>query len=59
MDYWKAPVKYLLKTLAALAAYFLLAWALPNEECKVNGSIIIYPQSLLNHSPGSPSYSLC
>ena len=43
MNYWKAPVTYLLKTLAALAAYFLLAWALPYEKAKVNGHIILLP----------------
>ena len=43
MNYWKAPVTYLLKTLAALAAFFLLAWALPYEKAKVNGHIILLP----------------
>jgi hypothetical protein len=43
MNYWKAPVTYLLKTLAALAAYFLLAWSFPPQECKVNGRIIFLP----------------
>jgi hypothetical protein len=43
MDYWKNPVKYLLATLAAFTAYFLLAWALPNEERKVDGHIFHYP----------------
>ena len=43
MNYWKAPVTYLLKALAAFAAYFLLAWALPYEKAKVNGHIILLP----------------
>ncbi len=43
MNYWKAPVTYLLKTLAAFTAYFLLAWALPYEKAKVNGHIILLP----------------
>ena len=43
MNYWKSPVKYLLATLAAFSAYFLLAWTLPNEERNVDGHIFHYP----------------
>jgi len=46
MNYWKAPVTYLLKALAAFAAYFLLAWALPYEKAKVNGHVILLPALL-------------
>lgn len=40
---WKAPGMYPLKALAALSAYFLLAWALPLEEVKYKGQIIHLP----------------
>ena len=56
MNYWKNPVKYLLKTLAAFTAYFLLAWAFPSVEGKFDGHIIHLPARIAQPFAGLAIY---
>lgn len=43
MKYWKKPVQYLLKTIAAFTAYFILAWAFSWEKYEIDGRIVYLP----------------